>query len=160
MHLWEKPCCFSFHIHKKNKKQAESGTKGLDFHRTSVFLQCKSLSRVSFGWLMPVRGHYLRALDAGKCLKKQRGQQWKIAKKWEQRTFPTAAPPLCFTLEYCSPTPAGGLPTDSNYTSVRFSKGYNKGMLGSGSGQALSGCHYMFLCCVSAAVHVMSNTED
>lgn len=66
IHLWERPCCSSLHIHKK-KKEAQSGTKGLDFQQTSVFLDCKSLSRVSFG------------------LKKTRGQQWNIAKKWEER---------------------------------------------------------------------------
>lgn len=35
---------------------------------------------------------------------------------------------------------------------VRFSKGYSSGMLGSGLGQDISGCHQMFLCFTSAAV--------
>lgn len=36
---------------------------------------------------MPANGHYLQALDAGKSFKKNktRGQQWNIAKKWEER---------------------------------------------------------------------------
>lgn len=39
--------------------------------KPSVFLDCKSLSRVSFGCLMPAKGHYLQTLDAGKSLKKK-----------------------------------------------------------------------------------------
>lgn len=45
-----------FHIHKI---QAVSGTKGLDFHRTFVFLERNSLSRVSFGRPTLLKGHYL-----------------------------------------------------------------------------------------------------
>lgn len=57
-----------FHIHKI---QAVSGTKGLDFHRTFVFLERNSLSRVSFGQPTLLKGHYLWPLHAGISLKKQ-----------------------------------------------------------------------------------------
>lgn len=90
--------------------------------KPSVFLDCKSLSRVSFGCLMPAKGHYLQTLDAGKSFKKKQednsGKQPRS--EWKGKLLDaasTAGTPLCFTLEYCSPTTAGGLPTDSNGSS-------------------------------------------
>lgn len=77
------------------KKQAEIGTKGLNFHRTSVFLQCKNLSGVSFGPLRPVEGHYLWALDAGKSFKKQEdnsGRQPRSESRGKSMDTSTAAP--------------------------------------------------------------------
>lgn len=39
-----------------------------------------------------------------------------VRAKESHRTLPPRPPAPCVTLEYCSPAPAGGLPTDSNYS--------------------------------------------
>lgn len=62
---------FAHSLKKKKKKTSKCGTKGLNFHWTSVFLECKNLSRVSFGSLMPVEGHYLCTVHGGKSFNKQ-----------------------------------------------------------------------------------------
>lgn len=69
-----------------------------------------------------------------KSLKKQEdnsGRQPRNESKGKSVDASTAAPPPCFTLEYCSPTYAGGLPTDSNYSSQSdFPKDTTKECLG------------------------------
>lgn len=111
-----------FHIHKI---QAVSGTKGLDFHRTFVFLERNSLSRVSFGRPTLLKGHYLWPLHAGISLKKHKRTTVDDSQEVNAKKSPhtsTAAPPLCFTSYYCFPTCRWASYKKQLLFKVRFSK--------------------------------------
>lgn len=71
--------------------------------------------RVSFGWSVLVKGLYQRVLDAGKWKQKYKsGPKPRSGSGGKRLDSSTGGPPLRSTQEYCSPAPAGGLPTGSN----------------------------------------------
>lgn len=100
--MWENLHCVSLFT--------EYGTILSSFQRIST-----APPRVSFGWSVLVKDLYQRALDAGKWKQKYNsGPKPRSGSGGKRLDSSTGGPPLCSTQEYCSPAPAGGLPTGSN----------------------------------------------
>lgn len=86
-----------FFTHPFKKKTKMNGEQRGSASTGPLFFECISLSGVSFGWFVPVKGHYLWTLNTGKSLQQQKdnsGRRPRSESRGKALDASTAATPL------------------------------------------------------------------